>query len=340
MTPGRARAARHQQALGPAEDERASARTPAPQPGRRRPGRLGRGRPVPRWSWAACGWPPSWRPPSTTRPSRRATPSTFVTEPGQRALPLAGGGHRVGRRRGRRAGRLAVAGRERGLALAGQAGLRGPPGTADGPGPAEPAALHRPQGCARGAPSTGAGLQVGRDVMGGRMVRATWEDTLVAIAGARMGKTTSMAVPQVLDAPGVVYCTSNKRDLLDLTRKARAKAGPGMGLRPPGDRRHRDARSSGGTPSTPAGTSSGPGMIADVFASASRPPNATRDSYFDPAGEELLATYLLAAAAGKRAGNGGVPLGHQRPRRHPRRPPERRRAPRPFGGGRGHHAPA
>ncbi len=40
-------------------------------------------------------------------------------------------------------------------------------------------------------------------------------------------------------------------------------------------------------------------MIADVFASASRPPNATRDSYFDPAGEELLATYLLAAAAGK-----------------------------------------
>jgi type IV secretory pathway TraG/TraD family ATPase VirD4 len=57
------------------------------------------------------------------------------------------------------------------------------------------------------------------------MVRATWEDTVVAIAGARMGKTTSMAVPQVLDAPGVVYATSNKRDLLDLTQKARAKKG-------------------------------------------------------------------------------------------------------------------
>ena len=38
--------------------------------------------------------------------------------------------------------------------------------------------------------------------------------------------------------------------------------------------------------------------VADVFASASRPPNASRDAYFDPAGEELLATYLLAAAAG------------------------------------------
>lgn len=36
-------------------------------------------------------------------------------------------------------------------------------------------------------------------------------------------------------------------------------------------------------------------MITGVFASASRPPKATRDSNFDPDGEELLPTYLLAA---------------------------------------------
>ena len=71
----------------------------------------------------------------------------------------------------------------------------------------------------------GAGLQIGRDVLSGRMVRATWEDTMVVIAGARMGKTTSMAVPQVLDAPGVVYCTSNKRDLYDSTARARRRKG-------------------------------------------------------------------------------------------------------------------
>jgi type IV secretory pathway TraG/TraD family ATPase VirD4 len=144
----------------------------------------------------------------------------------------------------------------------------------------------------------GTGLQVGRDVMGGRMVRATWEDTLVAIAGARMGKTTSMAVPQVLDAPGVAYCTSNKRDLLDLTRKAREKRGQVWVFDPQGI--------AGTTtpgfwwdPLDAAGDIASARLIADVFASASRPPNATRDSYFDPAGEELLATYLLAAAAGK-----------------------------------------
>jgi hypothetical protein len=71
------------------------------------------------------------------------------------------------------------------------------------------------------APEHGVGLQIGRDVLSGRMVRATWEDTMVVIAGARMGKTTSMAVPQVLDAPGVVYFTSNKRDLYGSTARAR-----------------------------------------------------------------------------------------------------------------------
>jgi type IV secretory pathway TraG/TraD family ATPase VirD4 len=148
------------------------------------------------------------------------------------------------------------------------------------------------------APEHGPGLQVGRDVMSGRMVRATWEDTVVAIAGARMGKTTSMAVPQVLDAPGVVYCTSNKRDLLDLTQKARSKRGQVWVFDPQGIAGP-DKPAFWWDPLDGCQDVMGARQIADVFASASRPPNASRDSYFDPAGEELLATYLLAAAAGK-----------------------------------------
>lgn len=34
-----------------------------------------------------------------------------------------------------------------------------------------------------------------------------------------------MAVPQILDAPGTAYCTSNKRDLYDTTARARANKG-------------------------------------------------------------------------------------------------------------------
>jgi type IV secretory pathway TraG/TraD family ATPase VirD4 len=148
------------------------------------------------------------------------------------------------------------------------------------------------------APELGPGLQIGRDVLSGRMVRATWEDTVVAIAGARMGKTTSMAVPQVLDAPGVVYCTSNKRDLLDLTHKARAKKGHVWVFDPQGIA-GTEKPTFWWNPLDGCQDIMGARQISDVFASASRPPNATRDSYFDPAGEELLAMYLLAAAAGK-----------------------------------------
>ncbi|WP_170119969.1 type IV secretory system conjugative DNA transfer family protein, partial [Branchiibius hedensis] len=45
------------------------------------------------------------------------------------------------------------------------------------------------------------------------------------IWGPRTGKTTSRAVPAVLDAPGAVVCTSNKRDLLDATRLIRERHG-------------------------------------------------------------------------------------------------------------------
>ena len=143
----------------------------------------------------------------------------------------------------------------------------------------------------------GLGLQVGRDVLSGRMVRATWEDTIVVIAGARMGKTTSLAVPQVLDAPGVVYATSNKRDLYDATVRARRHKGD-LWLFDPQGIAGTEVPSLWWDPLDSCRTIASARRVADVFASASRPPNASRDAYFDPAGEELLATYLLAAASG------------------------------------------
>jgi type IV secretory pathway TraG/TraD family ATPase VirD4 len=143
----------------------------------------------------------------------------------------------------------------------------------------------------------GAGLQIGRDVLSGRMVRATWEDTMVVIAGARMGKTTSMAVPQVLDAPGAVYCTSNKRDLYDSTARARRRRGE-VWLFDPQGIAGTERPSFWWDPLDSCRTIAAARRTADVFATASRPPNASRDAYFDPASEELLASYLLAAAAG------------------------------------------
>ena len=54
------------------------------------------------------------------------------------------------------------------------------------------------------------------------MLRATWEDVVLAICAPRSGKTTCLAVPAVLDAPGPVIATSNKADLWQHTAAVRA----------------------------------------------------------------------------------------------------------------------
>jgi len=52
-------------------------------------------------------------------------------------------------------------------------------------------------------------------------LRASWEDVVLAVMAPRAGKTTSLAVPAILDAPGPVVATSNKSDLWATTAKVR-----------------------------------------------------------------------------------------------------------------------
>jgi type IV secretory pathway TraG/TraD family ATPase VirD4 len=57
----------------------------------------------------------------------------------------------------------------------------------------------------------------------GVTVRASWEDTVLAVMAPRAGKTTALAIPAVLDAPGPVVATSNKPDLWAATATLRAQ---------------------------------------------------------------------------------------------------------------------
>src|SRR5699024_12168901 len=62
------------------------------------------------------------------------------------------------------------------------------------------------------------GLRIGH--MPGRKkagLYSTWEDLYLVIFGPRMGKTTSQVIPAIVDAPGSVVTTSNKRDIMDDT---------------------------------------------------------------------------------------------------------------------------
>ncbi|WP_239309693.1 type IV secretory system conjugative DNA transfer family protein, partial [Frankia sp. Cj3] len=53
----------------------------------------------------------------------------------------------------------------------------------------------------------------------------TIEDVAVAVMAPRAGKTTALAVPVILDAPGAVVATANKADLWATTAALRAATG-------------------------------------------------------------------------------------------------------------------
>ena len=145
------------------------------------------------------------------------------------------------------------------------------------------------------------GLPIGKVLPAGRqLVRATWEDQVIHIAGTRTGKTTSTAIPAVLAAPGAVVVTSNKRDIVDATRGVREspERGPIWLFDP--------QALAGGQPTwwwdplsyvTNVRTAR---QLATIWATSGRDADTRPDPYFDRAGQELLSMLLLAAARGRR----------------------------------------
>ena len=70
-----------------------------------------------------------------------------------------------------------------------------------------------------------AGVPLGRLRPAGPDLTASWEEVMVVLMAPRSGKTSALAAPQLLSAPGAVVATSNKVDLWALTHTARAQRG-------------------------------------------------------------------------------------------------------------------
>jgi len=138
------------------------------------------------------------------------------------------------------------------------------------------------------------GLPIARTVLGDQMLYASWEDCSVDVWGPRSGKTSSRAIPAVLNAPGAVLATSNKRDLVDATRGPRSAKGAVWVFDPQGI--VAEDPSWWWNPLTYVTNEVKASMLADVFASAERDPGSRTDAYFEPAAQNLLANLLLAAA--------------------------------------------
>lgn len=138
------------------------------------------------------------------------------------------------------------------------------------------------------------GVPIGRTVSSSQWLYGSWEDMHIDIWGPRTGKTTSRAVPAILDAPGSVLVTSNKRDVVDATRDVRAKAGPVWVFDPQGIAV--EEPSWWWNPLSYVTDEVRAAKLAEHFAAGSRDPGARTDAFFDPAGQDLLAGLLLAAA--------------------------------------------
>jgi type IV secretory pathway TraG/TraD family ATPase VirD4 len=140
------------------------------------------------------------------------------------------------------------------------------------------------------------GTPLGRIVPGRRLACAGPEDVTVDVWGARAGKTTSRVIPAILDAPGPVIATSNKRDLPDATMSIRARHGRTWLFDPQG-------LASDGRPAFiynllgAVRDVSSAQKLAAIFEASTREPGARTDAHWDTAGRDLLAWLFLAAAS-------------------------------------------
>jgi hypothetical protein len=140
------------------------------------------------------------------------------------------------------------------------------------------------------------GSPLGRIIPGRQLAMAGPEDVSVDVWGARAGKTTKRVIPAILDAPGAVLATSNKRDVPDVTDAARALRGRTWLFDPQG------LAGSGRPlltydPLAAVRDVSAAQRLAAIFEASTREPGARTDAHWDTAGRDLLAWLFLAAAA-------------------------------------------
>ena len=130
-------------------------------------------------------------------------------------------------------------------------------------------------------------------------LRASWEDVLLAVMAPRAGKTTALAVPAILDAPGAVVATSNKADLWMATAEPRATAtGERVWVFDPQRIVYAD-RTWWWNPLRDVTTVEEAYRLAGHFVQEVRPERGDRD-FWTAAAHDLLTGLLLAAASSGR----------------------------------------
>ncbi|WP_026119006.1 type IV secretory system conjugative DNA transfer family protein [Nocardiopsis ganjiahuensis] len=143
------------------------------------------------------------------------------------------------------------------------------------------------------------GVPIGRTLRSRKMLYGSWEDMHVDIWGPRTGKTTSRAIPAILQAPGPVLVTSNKRDVVDATRGVRELSGDVWVFDPQGIAL--EEPNWWWNPLSYVTDEVKAAKLAGHFVAGSRDSDAKTDAFFDGAAQDLLAGLILAAALDDRS---------------------------------------
>ncbi|MFD0259062.1 type IV secretory system conjugative DNA transfer family protein [Kitasatospora indigofera] len=143
------------------------------------------------------------------------------------------------------------------------------------------------------------GVLLGNLGEGGPEVRSTWEDVAVAIMAPRSGKTTSLAVPAILRAPGAVLLTSNKaaRDAYTATIDARSAVGRVWTMDP--QQIAHTPQAMWWDPLADARDLPGARRLASHFVTASVDEKSQGDFWSTAAANTLTALFLAAGADGR-----------------------------------------
>ncbi|WP_053627086.1 type IV secretory system conjugative DNA transfer family protein [Streptomyces sp. XY511] len=142
-----------------------------------------------------------------------------------------------------------------------------------------------------------AGLLLGNlDAARGPELRASWEDVALAIMAPRSGKSTSVAVPAVLRAPGAVMLTSNKPDVWAVTHARRRTQGRVWLIDPQGITH--SSRALWWDMLASARTIEGAGRLASHFIAATTDEKSRGDFWMGAAKNLLTALFHAAAISG------------------------------------------
>ncbi|MFB4193356.1 type IV secretory system conjugative DNA transfer family protein [Streptomyces carpaticus] len=143
------------------------------------------------------------------------------------------------------------------------------------------------------------GVLLGTLDPGGTEVRSSWEDVLLAIMAPRSGKTSGLAIPAILRAPGPVLLTSNKaaKDAYTTTLDARTELGTVWTLDP--QQIAHAPREMWWNILADAHDLAGARRLAQHFVTASVDESSAGDFWSTAAANTLTALFLAAARSGR-----------------------------------------